>query len=83
VDVLKMNRKEVDGYGYTYNQSDESGGVGRRIGSLWDACYRQTRESRYPQWHGDVLEDREQCAQDQREEEFVTWKETKRMINDE
>jgi len=53
------------------------------IETLWDDLCKQKSEISPPRWHREVLADRERWAQDQREEALETWKEAKRMINDE
>jgi len=53
------------------------------MGTLWDDLCKQKSEISSPRWHGEVLADCEQWAQDQGEEAFEIWEEAKRMINDE
>ena len=49
--------------------------------TLWDDLCKQNSEISSPQWHGDLLTDREQWVSEHGEDAFEEWGDAKRDID--
>ena len=53
----------------------------RAMEELWDDLSKPDEQYPSPDWHGDVLRDRDQALKDGRDE-FIPWEQAKRHIRD-